>query len=102
VSLTNVRTNALDLSFVMCEQKRMDKPSTSELAAQADISKSYASEILTGKRDPQRPLAIHIFRSTGWRHEVIAGLSDEQMNVLESIEPWKPVSERPATQGRAA
>ncbi|UQS94868.1 Cro/CI repressor [Pseudanabaena phage Pam1] len=67
----------------------MDTPRTSELASKAGISKSYASEILKAKRRPSRPLAIHIFRSTGWRHPSIADLTDEQMATLEAIEPWR-------------
>jgi transcriptional regulator with XRE-family HTH domain len=72
----------------MCEQEGM-KPTTSELAAQAGISKSYASEIVNGMRNPSRPLAIHIFRKTKWKHEIIADLTDEQLAMLESIEPWQ-------------
>lgn len=65
-------------------------PQTAELATAAGISKSYASEIVNDKRDPSRPLAIHIFRKTGWRHGIIADLTDEQMEMLEGIEPWTP------------
>lgn len=67
----------------------METPRTSELAIKAGISKSYASEILNAKRAPSRPLAIHIFRSTGWRHPLIADLTDEQMATLEAIQPWE-------------
>lgn len=65
-------------------------PNTADLSAKADISLSYASEIANGKRTPSRSLAIHIFRRTGWRHSVIASLTDEQMHMLEQIEPWTP------------
>ncbi len=58
------------------------------LAATARISVPYASQILSGGRQPSRPLAIHIFRKTGWRHALIADLTVEQIDVLESIEPW--------------
>lgn len=69
----------------------MDAPiNTADLSAKADISLSYASEIVNGKRSPSRPLAIHIFRRTGWRHSVIADLTDEQVTMLEQIEPWSP------------
>lgn len=61
-----------------------------ELADRAGISKSYASEILNDARAPSRSLAIHIFRITGWRHSTIADLTDEQMTMLEQIEPWSP------------
>jgi len=68
----------------------MQKPRTSELANAAGISKSYASEILNGGRTPNRPLAIHLFRATGWRHQVIADLTDQQIALLEQIERWVP------------
>lgn len=68
-----------------------DKPSTQELADRAGISKSYASEILGGKRPTLgRPIAIYIYRKTGWRHESIADLTDEQMSVFEQVDPWAP------------
>jgi hypothetical protein len=65
-------------------------PQTGDLAAAAGISTSYASEIVNNKRQPSRPLAIHILRKTGWRHPLIAELTDEQIAVLESVEPWVP------------
>ena len=85
-------------SFVMCERCDMQSPpKTAELVAAADISKSYASEIVNGKRRPSRPLAIHILRVTGWRHSILDGLSDEQMAMLETVEPWaRPVADRAA------
>jgi transcriptional regulator with XRE-family HTH domain len=80
---------ALASLFVMCEQKLMSTPPKySELAQAAGISRSYASEIVSGVRQPSRPLAIHILRKTGWRHSVLADLSDAQIDVLESVEPW--------------
>lgn len=74
----------------------MEQPNTSELADKADISISYASQIATGVRKPSRPLAIHIMRRTGWRHPVLDGLTDEQIAMLESIEPWTPTRDRAA------
>ena len=75
----------------MCERKAMPStaPTTQELADAAGISKSYASEILAGKRESLgRPLAIHIYRKTGWKHPNIEDLTDEQIDFLESIERW--------------
>lgn len=63
-------------------------PSYVELAKAAGISRSYACEIVGGSRNPSRALAIHILRTTGWRHALLADLSDEQINVLEAVEPW--------------
>jgi hypothetical protein len=78
-----------------------NQPTAKSLTELVGISPSYASMILTGVRQPSRPLAVHIFRKTGWRHSLIADLSAEQLEVLESIEPWAP---RPqdATTGAAA
>jgi hypothetical protein len=69
----------------------MDKPSPKALVEAAGISPSYASMILSDgehKRIPPRSLAILIYRETGWRHDCIAELTDEQMKLLEEIEPW--------------
>lgn len=65
------------------------KTLTGIIARDCGVSKSYASMIATGSRNPPRPLAIHILRTTGWRHEVLADLTDEQLAMLEAIEPWK-------------
>lgn len=67
-----------------------EAPKPARLAEAVGISRSYASEILSGVRRPSRPLAVHIYRKTGWRHRSLAELSDEQMTVLEGIEPWSP------------
>lgn len=79
----------LALMFVMCEQWPMlTPPSYTDLAQATGISRSYAFEIVGSKRRPSRALAIHILRKTGWRHDVLAGLTDEQIDVLEAVEPW--------------
>lgn len=65
-------------------------PQTADLAAAAGISLSYASEIANEKRRPSRALAIRILRKTGWRHPLLADLTDEQIDVLETVEPWAP------------
>ncbi len=78
----------------MCERMGMEKPTTSELAKAAGISKGYASDILNGNRKALgRPIAIHIYRTTGWRHSSIADLTEEQMTMLEEIDRWSPRSE---------
>lgn len=93
-----VRKLPLASLFVMCEQMGMTKPTISDLMSAANISRSYACEILGTARKPSRSLAIHILQTTGWRHSVLDDLSDEQIAVLASIEPWT----RKATQGEAA
>lgn len=70
-------------------------PRTKDLANAAGISKSYASEIRNG-RIPQRALAIHIYRKTGWRHACLSELSDDQIAMFEQFEPWLPTAERAA------
>lgn len=78
----------------------MDKPSPRELREATGISQSYASMILNENpekaRTPPRSLAIHIFRQTGWKPPVIADLTEQQIAVLEQVEPWSPKAERAA------
>lgn len=96
-ALKLVRTKGLAQRFVMCELCGMDNiPTTSELIAIAGISKSYASEVANMKRAPSRPLAIHLYRETGWRHSVLDGLTDDQISTLAIIEPWIAPRERAA------
>jgi transcriptional regulator with XRE-family HTH domain len=72
----------------------MGKPTIRQLMDAVGISKSYASIILSGKQDPSRPLAIHIYRQTGWKADLIANLSDAEIDTLEDAEkvagklPW--------------
>lgn len=67
-----------------------DPPNYTDLSVAAGISVSYANEILSKKRTPSRALAIHIYRKTGWRHESIAELSEEDMATFERHEPFQP------------
>lgn len=62
---------------------------TATLSRAAGISLSYASQIVNNKRQPSRPLAIHILRSTGWKHAVIADLTDKEIDLLEKVDPWR-------------
>lgn len=72
----------------------MDAPTPTELAGAAQISVPYASQILNDHpkhgRIPPPALAVHIFRSTGWRHPSIAALTDEQLNGIEAVTRWTP------------
>lgn len=74
----------------------MDAPSPKELSESVGISSSYASMILSESDDPAksrtppRSLAILIFRKFGWKHPSIANLTEEQMDVIEAVDPWKP------------
>lgn len=67
-----------------------ETPTIKALTDAVGISPSYASMILSGARSPARPLAIAIYRATDWRHALIADLTDEQIAVLETVEPYAP------------
>ena len=67
----------------------MAKPTTRALIEATGISRTYAHDIRAGKQDPSRPLAIYIYRQIGWRHPILRGLTDEQLDVLEAVEPWE-------------
>lgn len=73
-----------------------EAPTIKDIIEASGISQSYASMILTGARQPSRPLAIHLYRKTGWRHSSISNLGDEQIATLEQIEPWSPKQDRAA------
>jgi hypothetical protein len=72
-------------------------PTAKQIMDASGISASYASMILGGTRVPPRALAIHIFRSFGWRHDSIGDLTDEQIAVLEQVEPWVAPAQRLAS-----
>lgn len=62
-----------------------NKPTQRDLIEKCGISQAYASYILAGKREPAIPVALNIFRKTGWKPPVIANLSDEQLDVLATV-----------------
>lgn len=74
----------------------MTKPTTSAFAEVAGISMGYASDLLNGKRDMPRSLAIHMLKTSGWQHESIEDLTDAQITMLAELEPWTPPKERAA------
>jgi predicted transcriptional regulator len=57
-----------------------------ELAAAANISPSYAWQIVHGTRDPSRKMAIHIWKTTGRKFPPISHLSDDDVEYLARIE----------------
>lgn len=67
----------------------VENPRPTDISKVADISLPYASQILSGKRIPPRPLAIYLYRKLGWRCSVLDGLTDEQLALLEEIEPYQ-------------
>lgn len=72
----------------------MEAPTQHDMQTRLGISQTYASMILRGVRTPSRPLAIRMFREFGWKHPVIAELTEEDMATFERIEPWIPTSDR--------
>jgi hypothetical protein len=54
------------------------------------ISKAHASQIVNGKHSPSLSLAVAIWRATGWKCQRIAHATDEQLAVIEEIDPWTP------------
>lgn len=68
----------------------MEQLTPTRLSSVAGISLPYASQIISGNRQPSRSLAIHIFRTAGWKHPLIADLTDEQIDLLGAVEPWQP------------
>jgi hypothetical protein len=71
-------------------------PTPKELSEAVGISPSYASMILSesddpsSSRTPPKPLAILIYRRTGWKHSAIFDLTEQQMAVIEEVDPWTP------------
>lgn len=49
------------------------------------ISESYASQLARSIRPPSKPLAIDIFRRTGMKLGPIADLTEQQIDVLETV-----------------
>ena len=62
-------------------------PTQSDLIA-AGISQPYASLIQNGTRDFPIALAVHFARTTGWRHEMLHDLTEEQIEGLAKVHPW--------------
>lgn len=73
----------VDFVFSMGEHRVMIGPTA--LSVRAGISKGYASDLLAGNKKPSTETALRIFRLTGLRLGIVAGLSDEQIAVLEEV-----------------
>lgn len=61
----------------------LDPITPSKLAALADISQPFASQVLSGVKVPSMRSAIKIFRATGLKFGPIAEATDEEIAVLE-------------------
>lgn len=85
-SFVLLRISPLAETFAICEVVLMaEAPSYVDLADKAGISRSYAHQILSTTRKPSLPLAIRIYRKTGWRPSNIADLSGDQIALLEQM-----------------
>ena len=81
----------MDISTVRKERRLTQ----AEMAQLIGVEQSTISRLERGQLSaPSRRLAIRIMRKTGWRHPVIADLSDEQIATLEAIEPWQSPAEQ--------
>lgn len=63
----------------------MSKLSPKELCEAVDISPSYASMILNGDRVPPPALAASIWRKTGKKLGIFAGLNEDDAEVAARI-----------------
>lgn len=58
------------------------------------VAPSTASMMVTGSRRVSIPLAIALYRATGWKHDVILLVTEDEMAVFEKHEPWVAPRER--------
>ena len=56
-----------------------------DVASAVNISMSYASQILSGKRNPPWPLLISIYRKAGWKHPRLQKFSEQEIDQFEHI-----------------
>jgi hypothetical protein len=68
-------------------------PSLNARIVSLGVSKAHASQIVNGKHRPSLSLAVAIWRTTGWKCPRVAHATDEQLAVIEAVDPWMPRSE---------
>lgn len=68
----------------------MVKPNIRSLMEAVPISKSYAAVILNGSQPPPLNLAALIYCKTGWRHDLIAEMTDKTIREIAEKQPWSP------------
>jgi plasmid maintenance system antidote protein VapI len=78
-----LKNMGLAFPFAICKVVRM---SPTELSAAAGISVPFASQILSGKRKPSRPMAVQIFRRTGQKFGPLSNLTDREIDQLERLD----------------
>ena len=63
----------------------MDEPTYNDIAAKAGISRSYACEIVNGKRRPSLATALRIYDATGLRFGQLAGLGKRDIEAARRM-----------------
>lgn len=76
----------------------MEAPNIPTLMEAVSVSKSYAHVISKDEQSIPLNLAAAIYVKTGWRHHVIAQLSDATVLELAQKKPWSP----PPSKAKAA
>lgn len=64
------------------------KSPTRQIAEASGLSQSYASMIANDQRRPPLGLAIHLYRTIGWRHERLRDLTDAELDIVARVAPW--------------
>lgn len=73
--------------FAVCKLSDMQEALTpTSLSNAAGISVPYASQILKGKRQPSREIALAIYKATGRKFGHLASLSDRDVKALARLE----------------
>ena len=73
--------------FAVCKLCGMQEALTpTSLSNAAGISVPYASQILAGKRQPSREIALNIYKATGRKFGHLASLSDRDVKALARLE----------------
>lgn len=69
----------------------MSELTPTRLAAALSISVPYASQLLSGKRDLPREMAVRIFQATGHKLGPIADATNGQIKTLATFPERSPV-----------
>jgi transcriptional regulator with XRE-family HTH domain len=70
--------------FVQPERVRF----VTDIAERAGISKSYASQMLSGQR-ASIEVILHVFTATGWKHPSLDGIDEETLRLLALRFPFR-------------
>lgn len=81
--VTHIANFPLAATFALCEHFAMAEGSLNSKLVALGVSKSYASEIVSGDRSPGMTLAIRIYRAIGKKFGPLIGLSEKEIRALE-------------------